>query len=156
MHKDIRLHGQAADGIEYYAMVVGTEAYQRYFFNIVQDEERLRIFSPGNEFTITSQGIGYLGNGGYFCEYMFGVDQPTSDLTKPEIINRLVMYGAQLENASTVVRFSDLTSGSQSYDAIFLDGNAVCNYFFFVHSGRLSRPLKEQQHKEDNLQTTAG
>lgn len=147
MHKDIRLHGQAADGIEYYAMVVGTEAYQRYFFNIVQDEERLRIFSPGNEFTITSQGIGYLGNGGYFCEYMFGVDQPTSDLTKPEIINRLVMYGAQLENASTVVRFSDLTSGSQSYDAIFLDGNAVCNYFFFVHSGRLSRPLKEQQEE---------
>ncbi len=147
MHKDIRLHGQAADGIEYYAMVVGTEAYQRYFFNIVQEEERLRIFSPGNEFTITSQGIGYLGNGGYFCEYMFGVDQPTSDLTKPEIINRLVMYGAQLEDASTVVRFSDLTSGSQSYDAIFLDGNAVCNYFFFVHSGRLSLPLKEQQEE---------
>jgi uncharacterized protein (TIGR04442 family) len=147
MHKDIRLHGQAADGIEYYAMVVGTEAYQRYFFNIVQEEERLRIFSPGNEFTITSQGIGYLGNGGYFCEYMFGVDQPTSDLTKPEIINRLVMYGAQLEDASTAVRFSDFTSGSQSYDAIFLDGNAVCNYFFFVHSGRLSLPLKEQQEE---------
>ncbi|ABL01005.1 TIGR04442 family protein [Pelobacter propionicus] len=147
MHKDIRLHGQAADGIEYYAMVVGTEAYQRYFFNIVQEEERLRIFSPGNEFTITSQGIGYLGNGGYFCEYMFGVDQPTSDLTKPEIINRLVMYGAKADDASTVVRFSDLTSGSQSYDAIFLDGNAVCNYFFFVHSGRLSLPLKEQQEE---------
>lgn len=147
MHKDIRLHGQAVDGIEYYAMVVGTEAYQRYSFNIVQEDGQLRIFSPGNEFTIASQGVSYLGNGGYFCEYMFGVDQPTSDLTKPEIINRLVMYGAQLDNSSTVVRFSDLTSGSQSYDAIFLDGNAVCNYFFFVHSSRLSRSLKEQQEE---------
>ncbi len=147
MHKDIRLHGQAADGIEYYAMVVGTEAYQRHFFNIVQEEERLRIFSPGNEFVITPGGISYQGNGGYFCEYMFGVDQPCTDLAKPEIINRLVMYGAQLDDSSGIVRFSDLTSGSQGYDAIFLDGNAVCNYFFFVHSTRLSRALKEQQEE---------
>ena len=41
MHKDIRLHGQTGDHIEYFAMVVGTEAYQRYFFNIVQEEDRL-------------------------------------------------------------------------------------------------------------------
>jgi uncharacterized protein (TIGR04442 family) len=148
MHKDIRLHGQAVDGIEYYAMVVGTGAYQRHFFNIVQEEEKqLRIFSPGNEFTITPGGIGYLGNGGCFCEYMFGVDQPSSDLTKPEIINRLVMYGAQLDVSGAAVRFSDLTSGSQCYETIFLDGNAVCNYFFFVHSSRLSLPLKEQQEE---------
>jgi uncharacterized protein (TIGR04442 family) len=128
-------------------MVAGTGAYQRHFFNIVQEDEQLRIFSPGNEFTIKPTGIGYLGNGGYFCEYMFGVDQPASDLTKPEITNRLVMYGAQLDDSGTAIRFSDLTSGNQSYDALFLDGNAVCNYFFFVHSGRLPLPLKEQQEE---------
>jgi len=147
MHKDIRLHGQTGDHIEYFAMVVGTEAYQRYFFNIVQEEEQLRIFSPGNDFIIGPEGITYQGNGGYFCEYMFGVDQPSSDLVKPEIINRLVMYGARADENTGTVRFSDRTAGSESFENIFFDGNAVCNYFFFVHSNKLSRKLKSQQEE---------
>jgi len=147
MHKDIRLHGQTGDHIEYFAMVVGTEAYQRYFFNIVQEEDQLRIFSPGNDFIIGPEGITYQGNGGYFCEYMFGVDQPSSDLVKPEIINRLVMYGARADEKTGTVRFSDRTAGSESFENIFFDGNAVCNYFFFVHSNKLSRKLKSQQEE---------
>jgi uncharacterized protein (TIGR04442 family) len=147
MHKDIRLHGQTGDHIEYFVMVVGTEAYQRYFFNIVQEEEQLRIFSPGNDFIITPEGISYQGNGGYFCEYMFGVDLPSSDLVKPEIINRLVMYGARADESSGTVRFSDRTAGSESFENIFFEGNAVCNYFFFVHSNLLSRKLKSQQEE---------
>jgi uncharacterized protein (TIGR04442 family) len=147
MHKDIRLHGQTGDKIEYFAMVVGTEAYQRYFFNIVQEEDQLRIFSPGNDFIITPEGISYQGNGGYFCEYMFGVDQPSSDLVKPEIINRLVMYGARADEESGSVCFSDRTAGRESYENIFFEGNAVCNYFFFVHSNQLSRKLKSQQEE---------
>lgn len=147
MHKDIRLHGQAGKQIEYFAMVIGNEAYQRYFFNIVQDESQLRIFSPGNEFIIAPEGITYQGNGGYFCEYMFGVDLPSSDLTKPEIINRLVMYGARSDDAGGNVTFSDRTTGEESYENIFFEGNAVCNYFFFVHSAMLSRKLKSQQEE---------
>ncbi len=147
MRKDIRLHGQVCDGIEYYAMVVGVEAYQRYFFNFAQEDDRLRIFSQGNEFVIGPTGLSHTGNGGYFCEYMFGVDQPATDLSKPEIINRLVMYGAQLDEATGVVRFSDQTSGALSYDSIFFNGNAVCNYFFFACSGDLSSGLKEQQEE---------
>lgn len=147
MYKDIRLHGQARDGVEYYATVVGGEAHQRYFFNIVQEERRLRIFSPGNELVIDDRGVSHLGNGGCFCEYMFGVDQPTTDLTKPDIINRLVMYGALLDENDGTVHFSDQTGGAQGFDSIFLEGNAVCNYFFFVHSGQLPRPLKEQQEE---------
>ncbi len=146
MHKDIRLHGIVGDETEYFVMVVGNEAYQRYFFNIIQDEDQLRIFSPGNELVITPEGINYQGNGGYFCEYMFGVDQPSSDLAKPEIINRLVMYGARSDDAGSV-RFSDRTSGSETYDDIFFEGNAVCNYFYFVHSNLLSRKLKSQQEE---------
>ena len=146
MHKDIRLHGQVGQ-IEYFAMVAGTEAYQRYFFNIVQDEDQLRIFSPGNDFIIGQEGISYQGNGGYFCEYMFGVDQPATDLVKSEIINRLVMYGARADEGSGAVRFSDNTAGSESYVNIFFEGNAVCNYFFFVHSNLLSRKLKNQQEE---------
>lgn len=145
MQKDIRLHGQLANGIEYFVLVVGTEAYQRYFFNIVQEADELRVFSPGNEFILGRQGVRFEGNGGHFCEYMFGVEQPTTDLTKPEIINRLVMNGACLEEEGGALHFSDRTSGHQTYDVIFYDGNAVCNYFFFVHSPRLSRKLVEQQ-----------
>lgn len=147
MHKDIRLHGHMGDQVEYFAMVAGTDAYQRYFFNVVQDEDRLRIFSPGNEFIITPGGINYQGNGGYFCEYMFGVDQPAADLAKPEIINRLVMYGARSDDAGGSISFSDRTMGRETYENIFLGGNAVCNYFFFVHSGLLSRALHSQQQE---------
>ncbi len=145
MQKDIRLHGQLANGIEYFVIVVGTEAYQRYFFNIVQERNELRIFSPGNEFVIGPHGVAYEGNGGYFCEYMFGVEQPSTDLAKPDIINRLVMYGAATEGGN--VRFSDQTQGKETYENIFIDGNAVCNYFFCVNSRRLSRNLKDQQEE---------
>ena len=147
MHKDIRLHGQTGEQIEYFVMVAGNDAYQRYFFNVVQDEDQLRIFSPGNEFIIAPEGINYQGNGGYFCEYMFGVDQPSSDLSKPEIINRLVMYGARSDDAHGAIRFSDRTQGRETYENIFFEGNAVCNYFFFVHSNLLSRKLKNQQEE---------
>jgi uncharacterized protein (TIGR04442 family) len=146
MHKDIRLHGMMGEQTEYFVMVVGTDAYQRYFFNIVQEEDHLRIFSPGNEMIISPEGISYQGNGGNFCEYMFGVDQPPSDLSKPDIINRLVMYGAHTMDDGAV-SFSDRTSGSGSFDAIFFEGNAVCNYFFFVYSNRMSRKLKIQQEE---------
>lgn len=147
MQKDIRLHGHLGSGIEYFVMVVGTEAYQRYFFNIVQEHGELRVFSPGNEFILGPHGVAYEGNGGYFCEYMFGVEQPLTDLSKPDIINRLVMYGARIDAERGVVRFSERTTGKESYDTIFFEGNAVCNYFFFVHSQKLSRRLKEQQEE---------
>jgi uncharacterized protein (TIGR04442 family) len=146
MYKDIRLHGKMGEHTEYFVMVAGNDAYQRYFFNIVQEDDQLRIFSPGNEIIISPAGISYQGNGGNFCEYMFGVDQPSSDLSKPEIINRLVMYGAHPDEDGSV-RFSDRTSGSETFDNIFFEGNAVCNYFFFVHSNLLSRKLKNQQEE---------
>lgn len=147
MQKDIRLHGQLANGIEYFVLVAGSDAYQRYFFNIVQEADELRIFSPGNELVLGQQGISFEGNGGHFCEYMFGVDQPASDLTKPDIINRLVMNGACVEEEAGNLHFSEQANGFESYESIFFDGNAVCNYFFSVHSPRLSRKLNEQQQE---------
>jgi uncharacterized protein (TIGR04442 family) len=146
MHKDIRLHGMMGEQTEYFVMVAGNDAYQRYFFNIVQEEERLRIFSPGNEMIISPEGISYQGNGGNFCEYMFGVDQPSSDLAKPEIINRLIMYGVRSDKDGAV-HFSNRTSGSETYDNIFFEGNAVCNYLFFVYSSLQPRKLKNQQEE---------
>jgi uncharacterized protein (TIGR04442 family) len=144
MQKDIRLHGLINDTVEYYAIVAGIDAHQRYFFNQETDDS-LRFFSPGNEFIIGNTGVSYRGNGGSFCEYMFGVDQPISDLAKGDVINRLVIYGAHYDTAAGTLEFSDRTDGDQSFEKIFFDGNAVYNYFFFVNSDRISGSPRNQQ-----------
>ncbi len=148
MHKDIRLHGQTGDQIEYFAMVAGNRGLPALLLQYRPGRGSAADFLARQRAVIIGpEGISYQGNGGYFCEYMFGVDQPSSDLVKPEIINRLVMYGARADETSGTVRFSDRTAGSETYDNIFFEGNAVCNYFFFVHSNLLSRKLKNQQEE---------
>src|SRR5919108_4896285 len=146
MHRDIRLHGHIADRIEYYAIVAGEDAHRRYFFNAAEGEDsELRFFSPGNEFVIGPGGIRHSGNGGSFCEYMFGVDQPVADLAKGDVINRLVMYGARSEAEGGNLFFSDRTGGQVGFEKIFFEGNAVANYFFFLSSARLAGTLRDQQ-----------
>lgn len=148
MHKDISLHGHIDQSIEYYAIVAGLDAHQRFFFNTDQERgDELRFFSPGNEFLIGRDGITHRGNGGSFCEYMFGVDQPLADLAKPDVINRLVMYGAHTDSKVSGITFSDNTNGTQSFEKIFFDGNAVCNYFFFISSDKITGPLSRQQEE---------
>ncbi len=148
MHKDIRLHGFVAKYVEYFAIAAGVDAHKCYFFHIDQNEDdEIRFFSPGNELVLGSEGINHQGCGGSFCEYMFGVDQPIADLAKGEVINRLVMYGAHYDMATGTLKFSDQTDGFQSYEKIFFDGNALCNYFFFLHSPKINGPLKKQQEQ---------
>ncbi len=146
MKKDIRLHGMTDSHIEYFAYLAGTGVYERYAFNIsLEDGDVLRVFSSGNEFVIGNDGISYSGNGGAFCEYMFGVDQPLADLAKGDVLNRLAMYGAYYEENSGKLQLTDRTAGEQSFDKIFFEGNAVCNYFFFVNSAEISGTIKKQQ-----------
>lgn len=148
MQKDIRLHGQIDERIEYYAIVAGADAHHRYFFNVGEKgEDELRFFAPGNEFIIGADGVGHTGNGGSFCEYMFGVDQPLTDLAKGDVINRLVMYGAHAEGETGNILFSDRTVGRIPYEKIFFEGNAIVNYFFFLHSAMFNAPLNRQQEK---------
>jgi uncharacterized protein (TIGR04442 family) len=146
MYKDIRLHGSLENKIEYYAIAAGVDAHKRYFFNLDQSSDaELRFFSTNNEFVIDQQGIKHRGNGGSFCEYMFGVDQPLTDMAKGDVINRLVMYGTHYDLKAGTLRFSERTDGTLTYDKIFFDGNAVTNYFFFIHSNSLNESVKEQQ-----------
>lgn len=148
MHKDIRLHGYVAKYIEYFAITAGVDAHKCYFFNIDQnDEDEIRLFSPGNEFVLGPGGVSHQGCGGSFCEYMFGVDQPIADLAKGEVINRLVMFGAHYDTATGTLKFRDRTDATQSYEKIFFDGNAVCNYFFFLNSPKITGPMKKQQEQ---------
>ncbi len=142
MHQEIRLHGHLNDSIEYFAMAAARDAYNRYFFET--SENGLRFFSPGNEFLLEVDQISHRGNGGSFCEYMFGVDQPLSDLAKPDARNRLVLYGAFYKDKSQNLEFTPKTEDSQSYDRIFFEGNAIHNYFFFL-TGSVSGSLREQQ-----------
>ncbi len=141
MHQEIRLHGHIDETIEYFATSAAGDVYSRYFYESLG--ERLRIFSPGSEFEIGPIGIRHRGNGGYFCEYMFGVDLPLADLAKKDVLNRLVLYGASYREDERLF-FSDSTEGMQSYERIFFEGNAVYNYFFFLN-GSVSGDLREQQ-----------
>jgi uncharacterized protein (TIGR04442 family) len=148
MFRDIRLHGHANEAIEFYAITAGDEAYNRYFFNTDHaDPQAIRFFSPGNEFVIGPEGISHSGNGGSFCEYMFGVDQPIADVAKEEVSNRLVVYGTRYDHHSGALKFSDQTVGYQSFEKTFFDGNAVCNYFFALTGADFGGALQEQQER---------
>jgi len=144
MYQEIRLHGHLNSTVEYYATGAARDVYRCYFYE-VSDGGNLRFFSPGNEFTITKEGVTHRGNGGTFCEYMFGVDMPLADLAKEDVRNRLVLYGATYEKGGSL-RFTNLTEGTIPLDRIFFDGNAVSNYFFFI-TGSFAGQLNDQQEE---------
>lgn len=141
MHQEIRLHGHLNETIEYFAVMAARDAYSRYFFEATGTD--LRFFSPGNEFILGRDQIGHRGNGGSFCEYMFGVDQPIADLAKTEVRNRLVLYGAIYKDENQL-EFTGQTEGHLGYDKIFFEGNALYNCFFFL-TGSVAGSLREQQ-----------
>ncbi|PLX78642.1 MAG: TIGR04442 family protein [Desulfuromonas sp.] len=140
MFQEIRLHGHINETIEYFASGAAHDIYRGYFYE--PGDEKLRLFSGGSELVLDSDGFQHRGNGGTFCEYMFGVEQPLSDLAKGDVRNRLVLYGATYQENELV--FTQRTDGGQSYETLFFDGNAVCNYLFFL-SGDLQRGRQAQQ-----------
>ncbi|HKJ04677.1 MAG TPA: TIGR04442 family protein, partial [Geopsychrobacteraceae bacterium] len=141
MNTELRLHGHIDDKIEFFATAANRRAELHHFYQA--NENQFRFFAPGNEFLITTSGIRHQGNGGSFCEYMFGVDQPLSDLAKKEIRNRLTLFGTSY-NQEGQLTFSKKTDGKQDYEKIFFEGNAVRNNFFFL-SGNISGILEKQQ-----------
>ena len=147
-HQEIRLHGHLDDTIEYFAMAAAPDAYSRYFFEMGNDA--LRFFSPGNEFILEPNQISHRGNGGSFCEYMFGVDQPLSDLAKTEVRNRLVLYGTFYKGDGSLLDFTAKTDGQNSFDQLFFEGNATVNYFFFV-TGSVSDRLMPYRFGEEPI-----
>lgn len=141
MNTELRLHGHIDETIEYFASAASRKAELHHFYQSRGKE--LRFFAPGNEFIITPNGILHQGNGGSFCEYMFGVEQPLSDLAKKEIRNRLTLFGTSY-NENGQLHFSRKTDSKQNFEQIFFEGNAVRNNFFFL-SGNITGSLKKQQ-----------
>ncbi|MFA5074204.1 MAG: TIGR04442 family protein [Nitrospirota bacterium] len=141
MIHEIKLHGNISDTLEYFVTITGADLNGRYYSESLPEVDR--FFSGCNEFRITPSGISYRGTGGSLCEYMFGVDLPLKDLVRTDVSNRLVMYGAFYDTADTIT-FSNDTAGRESFDQVFLNGHAVSNYYFFVHSAQQPE-LKEVQ-----------
>ena len=129
MTTELRLHGQLPAGIEYFATAAGCRSAHQHFYHM--DGSALRFFSAGNELLLGPEGVRQTGNGGTFCEYMFGVEQPLSDLTKEGILNRLILLGA-FYNSRGQLEIGDHCSSFLSYDELFIKGHAIDNYFFFV------------------------
>jgi uncharacterized protein (TIGR04442 family) len=130
MIHEIRLHGKADEKLDYFVTITGCDLSSRYCYESFPEGDR--FFSGGNEFTITPTGVSYRGTGGSLCEYMFGVDLPLKDLLRKDVSNRLVMYGAFYDNTDNIT-FTNDTAGQETFDHVFLTGNAVTNYYFFVH-----------------------
>lgn len=90
----------------------------------------LRLFSQGNQITLKKNGVYHSGNGGTFCEYMFGLQMPHGDFLKEGILNRLVLFGTSSKGKA--LTFSEKTEGIDTYESIFNSGHLYCNYYFFV------------------------
>lgn len=135
MIHEIKLNGKANEKLDYYVTITGADLSGRYFYECLSDGDR--FFSGGNEFVIQHDGVRYMGTGGSLCEYMFGVDLPLKDLLRKDVSNRLVMYGAFYDKTDNIT-FTNNTAGKESFDQVFLSGNAVSNYYFFVHSTQKS------------------
>jgi uncharacterized protein (TIGR04442 family) len=145
MIKDLRIHGNVGNNKEFFATLCGEGLDGRYYHELLDRENVVhhRFFTGGSELILGPENLSHTGNGGSFCPYMFGVDEPIEDLVKPEVINRLVVFGARHE-PETRITFSENTGGSEDYRQVFLRGHAVFNYYFFIQfNGETS--LKEQQ-----------
>ncbi len=129
MIREIHLQGMANEKVEYYATITGADLSNRYYYESIPDGDR--FFAGGSEFVITKTGVRYRGTGGHVCQYMFGVDLPLKDLLRKDVSNRLVMFGAY-DSKNGNLTFTNTTGGEETFDRIFLTGNAVSNYFFFV------------------------
>lgn len=147
MIKDLRIHGGIGDDKEFFATLCGEGLDGRNFHETIEKDGQMvhRFFVGGSEFLLGPSTLSHTGNGGTFCPYMFGVDEPIEDLVKPDVINRLVVFGARHEQGLRI-NFSDATGADEEYQEIFLKGHAVFNYYFFVqYKGNFV--LKDQQEQ---------
>lgn len=140
MIKNLGLQGSVGP-VDFYSYVSGANARNSYFYE--ETSKQIRFFSKGIEFIISEDGVKYSGTGGNFCEYMFGVDKPLKDIIVKEVRNRLIMFGAFLDDDEKVV-FTNKTGGGETFKMLFFLGHAVRNYYFFVSSD-FKGPQKDRQ-----------
>lgn len=142
MNHELRLHGFISGDIEYYATAAGFRDVHHHFYQ--QLDQELRFFAGGNQLLLTSKGVQQSGSGGSICEYMFGVEQPLADLTKPGVLNRLVLLGAGYDARGELV-FGQQDYAEFDYPELFGSGHAIHNFFFFVDG--ISAPSQQERQQ---------
>jgi uncharacterized protein (TIGR04442 family) len=133
--------------IEYFACVAGPGVDRRFFFEQMATPrgDVVRYFGGSSEIVLNPEGVRFRGNGGIFGEYMFGGHLPVGDLLNEEVVNRLVLFGATTDPKTKELRFTLNTEGFETYDNLFLQGNAVANYLFFLDDRKLFDDVTERQ-----------
>ncbi|HSP13870.1 MAG TPA: TIGR04442 family protein [Thermoanaerobaculia bacterium] len=139
--------GSIGHAIEYFAVVAGPDVDRRFFFEQIKAPrgEVVRYFGGGSEVVLNPEGVRFHGNGGIFGEYMFGGHLPVVDLLNDEVVNRLVLFGTTLDPKTHELKFSYSTDGFETYDNLFLQGNAVANYFFFLDDRKKFPDITDRQ-----------
>ena len=140
-------HGFVGDAIEYFAVVAGPDVDRRFFFEQINASrgDVVRYFGGNSEIVLSPEGVRFRGNGGMFGEYMFGGHLPVGDLLNEEVVNRLVLFGTTVDPRSHELRFTTNTEGFERWDHLFLQGNAVANYFFFVDDRKRHPDVGDRQ-----------
>ena len=140
-------HGFLGEAIEYFAVVVGPDVDKRFFFEQISAArgDVVRYFGGNSEIVLNPEGVRFRGNGGIFGEYMFGGHLPVGDLLNEQVVNRLALFGTSIDPKSHELRFTDNTGGFETWENLFLQGNAVANYFFFVDDRKRYKDLGDRQ-----------
>jgi uncharacterized protein (TIGR04442 family) len=135
--------------IEYFAAIAGPDVDRRFFFEQLNTGrgEVVRYFGGNSEVVLNPDGVRFRGNGGIFGEYMFGGHLPVGDLLNDQVLNRLVLFGATTDPDTRELRFTTNTEGFETYDNLFLHGNAVANYFFFVDDRKRFHDVSDRQEQ---------
>ena len=142
-------HGFIGEAIEYFAVVAGPDVDRRFFFEQINAPrgDVVRYFGGNSEIVLNPEGVRFRGNGGMFGEYMFGGQLPVGDLLNEEVVNRLVLFGTTIEPKTHELRFTTHTDGFERWDNLFLQGNAVANYFFFVDDRKRTSDVGDRQEQ---------
>ena len=142
-------HGFVGETIEYFAVVAGPDVDKRFFFEQINAPrgDVVRYFGGNSEIELNPEGVRFRGNGGMFGEYMFGGHLPVGDLLNEQVVNRLVLFGTTVDHQSHELRFTTHTEGFEKWDTLFLQGNAVANYFFFVDDRKRFPDVGDRQEQ---------
>jgi len=142
-------HGFIGEAIEYFAVVAGPDVDKRFFFEQISASrgDVIRYFGGSSEIVLNPEGVRFRGNGGIFGEYMFGGHLPVGDLLNEQVVNRLVLFGTTVDSKSHELRFTTNTEGFEKWDNLFLQGNAVANYFFFIDDRKRYKDVGDRQEK---------
>ncbi|HEX9985067.1 MAG TPA: TIGR04442 family protein [Thermoanaerobaculia bacterium] len=137
--------GFLGTSIEYFAVVVGRDVDRRFWFEQIEAPrgDVIRYFGGNSEVVLNPEGVRFRGNGGIFGEYMFGGHLPVGDLLNDQVVNRLVLFGTTVDKHE--LRFTSQTEGFETWDNLFLQGNAVANYMLFIDDRKRYKDVADRQ-----------